>query len=72
VFGETKAGKSLFLNLLLGMNKIVLPSKEISCSSTICEISYGEYRLKIPNGTTIHKNQMSDEEWKKKIKFYIS
>jgi len=66
VFGETKAGKSLFLNLLLGMNKIVLPSKEISCSSTICEISYGEYRLKIPNGTTIQKNQMSDEEWKKK------
>ncbi|KAI8483945.1 hypothetical protein Bbelb_383350 [Branchiostoma belcheri] len=42
VAGETSAGKSMFLNLLLGDN--ILPVAHLSSTSTICEVKYGETR----------------------------
>ncbi|KAI8491725.1 hypothetical protein Bbelb_305300 [Branchiostoma belcheri] len=40
--GETSAGKSTLLNLLLGEE--ILPEAHLSSTSTICELKYGEVR----------------------------
>lgn len=40
VAGETSAGKSSVINLILGED--LLPSKTLSTTSTICELKYGE------------------------------
>ena len=40
--GQTSAGKSLLINLLLGEE--ILPSSHTRVTSTICEIKYGEQR----------------------------
>ena len=40
--GQTSAGKSLLINLLLGEE--ILPSAHTRVTSTICEIKYGEQR----------------------------
>ena len=40
--GQTSAGKSLLINLLLGEE--ILPSAHTRKTSTICEIKYGEQR----------------------------
>ena len=40
--GETSAGKSSFLNMILGEN--LLPSSLLSTTSTICELKYGRER----------------------------
>lgn len=40
--GETSSGKSSLLNLLLGQESEVLPVQLLPCTSTICEISYGQ------------------------------
>ena len=40
LLGETSAGKSCFINLLLGFD--LLPYSTLSTTSTICEIKYGE------------------------------
>ncbi|XP_078583516.1 dual serine/threonine and tyrosine protein kinase-like [Branchiostoma floridae x Branchiostoma japonicum] len=42
VAGETSAGKSTLLNLLLGDD--ILPVAHLSSTSTICEVKYGETR----------------------------
>ncbi|XP_078703852.1 uncharacterized protein LOC144928941 [Branchiostoma floridae x Branchiostoma belcheri] len=42
VAGETSAGKSRFLNLLLGVD--ILPVAHMGSTSTICEVKYGETR----------------------------
>ncbi|XP_078686478.1 uncharacterized protein LOC144919115 isoform X2 [Branchiostoma floridae x Branchiostoma belcheri] len=42
VAGETSAGKSTLLNLLLGDD--ILPVAHMSSTSTICEVKYGETR----------------------------
>ncbi|XP_069125049.1 uncharacterized protein [Argopecten irradians] len=40
VAGETSAGKSSFINLLLGTD--LLPTSDLQCTSTICEIRYSQ------------------------------
>ena len=39
--GETSSGKSTLMNLFLG-DATILPAHTLSCTSTICEIRYGE------------------------------
>lgn len=40
--GETGAGKSTFINLLLGED--ILPESTLSCTAGICKLLYGEKR----------------------------
>jgi receptor-interacting serine/threonine-protein kinase 5 len=42
VLGESSAGKSSLINLILGKN--LLPNHVLNTTSTICELKYGEER----------------------------
>lgn len=69
--GETSAGKSSFLNLLLGED--ILPVHHNPCTSVITKISYGakrQARIIHMDGTTediegIHKGELKERLWNK-------
>lgn len=71
VSGETSAGKSSFLNLLLGED--ILPVHHNPCTSVITKISYGakrQARIIHMDGTTediegIHKGELKERLWNK-------
>lgn len=69
--GETSAGKSSFLNLLLGED--ILPVHHNPCTSVITKIFYGarrQARIIHMDGTTediegIHKGELKERLWNK-------
>lgn len=45
IFGDTKAGKSSFINLLLGVE--LVPVAAVNCTSCITEIEYGQPSIQV-------------------------
>lgn len=72
-FGDTSAGKSLFLNLLLDAN--ILPSSSEANSSCLCQLSYNEQK----GATVFYTNEMpenivanvGEQEFDDKVKRYL-
>ena len=72
VSGESVAGKSTFINLLVGVD--ILPTSQLSCTATFCELRYSNSKyaicyvkdgrqrkidLSLPEGIEELKQQMS-------------
>ncbi|CAH3120313.1 unnamed protein product [Pocillopora meandrina] len=78
VAGETSAGKSSVINLILGED--LLPSTTLSTTSTICELKYGE-KLMVgvhykPNGTktpepAFHELSDGSKTYKEQIEKFV-
>lgn len=45
VAGESVAGKSTFINLLVGMD--ILPTSQLACTATFCELRYGNNKYAV-------------------------
>lgn len=73
VTGETSAGKSSLLNLLLGCE--ILPTSVLRCTSAICRLRNSnrkQFVIHDYQGDTRVFNEMSDEEFRNKVKEYTS
>ncbi|RMX55977.1 hypothetical protein pdam_00021724 [Pocillopora damicornis] len=78
VAGETSAGKSSVINLILGED--LLPSRTLSTTSTICELKYGEKPMVgvhyKPNGTktpepAFHELNDGSKTYKEQIEKFV-
>ncbi|XP_071083349.1 uncharacterized protein [Haliotis cracherodii] len=60
IAGQTSAGKSTLLNLLLGME--VLPKATLSCTSSICKLRYGStFKVRVKNGEQDKEHVFSNQ-----------